>query len=965
MTFLHPRSTTLPRAIGSFMKRRNLSITLPHATVNRTVAAVLTSVLFAGSFATHAVAEPINSSVSSRPSAKATIAAPISQRFVAADTDEAPDFQKHVVPLLGRLGCNGRACHGSFQGRGGLQLSLFGYDFKGDHKALMDENTGRVDVDDIDESLMLAKPSDADLHEGGKRFDPGSWQHHVLRRWVEAGAPFNGDGIQSLAKLEISPEEVRFTDDGQSVQLTAIAHWEDGTSEDVTELCRFKSNDDVIAPIDENGHITAGDIGDTHVVVSYDNAVVPIPVLRPIGASDSASPAPQSSKPIDRLVKQKLDKLGVVASEVCTDEEFIRRISLDITGILPAGDSVREFLNDRSPNKRTRLINDLLDSPGYAAWWATRMSDWTGNSEQQLNNIIPFRGAASKLWYEWLRARLDANVPYDELIEGIVTAQTREEGESYLEFCEEMTEACQPGNESKFAEREGMPYFWGRQNFRKPEDRAIGFAYTFLGVRIECAQCHKHPFDQWSKDDFEQFAKLFEPIRISQNNVSKEAKEDREKLMNELTGGEKLANGELRKRIYSAAKDGKTVPFGELLVNTYKVSEKQKKAYEAAIKKGRKPRPLPVKEGTILGQDHPTNLQEDPRPSLMEWLRDKDNPYFAKAIVNRVWSNYFGVGIVNPTDDMNLANPPSNAALLDYLASELIAHKFDLKWLHREITNSDTYQRSANTNPTNVKDLVNFSHHVPRRLPAEVVYDAVVLATGSDDKADKLRGELDEMAIAEGKPRSRNRGDYALDVFGQSIRETNCDCDRSDSPSLLQSIYLRNDSEMYARLADKNGWVAQACDSLGVAGPTGVSDPKRAAALRSAKGMQKQIISRLIRFNKLPQERQKKTRGQVERDFQRSSKRFAQLKLSIPPLEKLLANPTSWKELEPKKESIQATTTLNELVEDAYLRTLSRFPDQEESDIAIAFIEESKTPAAGMESLMWALVNTKEFIITH
>ena len=436
-------------------------------------------------------------------------------------------------------------------------------------------------------------------------------------------------------------------------------------------------------------------------------------------------------------------------------------------------------------------------------------------------------------------------------------------------------------------------------------------------------------------------------------------------MLDQITDGKKLNGGDLRRRIYSAAKDGKTVPFGELLVNTYKVSEKQKKAYETAIKKGRKPRPLPVREGTILGQEHPTNLEEDPRPPLMDWLRDKDNPYFAKAIVNRVWSNYFGIGIVNPTDDMNLANPPSNAPLLDYLASELIRHDFDLKWLHREITKSDTYQRSANTNPTNETDSVNFSHHVPRRLPAEVVYDAVVLATGSDEKANKLRGELDEMAIAEGKPRSRNRGDYALDVFGQSIRETNCDCDRSDSPSLLQSIYLRNDSEMYARLTDKNGWVAQACKSLGVAGPKGSPDPRRAAALRSATGMQKQIIARLTRYQKLPQDRRKKTRGQIERDYQRYSNRFAQLGLTVPPLKQLLADPNSWTDLEPKPSAKPATTALSDLIEDTYLRTLSRYPDPEEAEIATEFIHESETPADGMESLMWALVNTKEFIITH
>ncbi len=197
--------------------------------------------------------------------------------------EEVPDFQRHVVPLMGRLGCNGRACHGSFQGRGGLQLSLFGYDFKTDHAALLDEASGRVDVDDIEESLILTKPTDADLHEGGKRYDIGSWQHHVLRRWIEAGAKFDDGEPQTLVRLEVTPSEVLFTSEGQEVDLTAIAHWEDGSSEDVTELCRFSSNDDSIAAIDTDGHIKGGERGGTHVVIYYDNAVVPVPVLRPIG----------------------------------------------------------------------------------------------------------------------------------------------------------------------------------------------------------------------------------------------------------------------------------------------------------------------------------------------------------------------------------------------------------------------------------------------------------------------------------------------------------------------------------------------------------------------------------------------------------------------------------------------------------------------------------------------------------
>lgn len=910
-------------------------------------------------------AEPANATAPSR-SPKVAPMPPLGERFADVDTKEVPDFQRHVVPLLGRLGCNGRACHGSFQGRGGFQLSLFGYDFKGDHEALLDENSGRVDVDDVAESLILAKPVDADMHEGGKRFETGSWQHHVLQAWVASGAKYDSQ-TQSLKRLDIQPSEVQFTKEGETVQLTAIAHWEDGTVEDVTELCRFSSNDDGVAAIDESGKIDAGSPGDTHVVIYYDNAVVPVPVLRPVGISD-ASQIPEFTHPVDQLVQQKLNKLGITPAGTCTDSEFIRRASLDASGILPSGNKVREFLADTSPDKRERLIDELLESPGYSAWWATRFSDWTGNSDEQLNNVLPFRGAATRMWHEWLRVRLDANMPYDKLVEGIVTAKSRDSDESYVDFCASMTKACQPGGEALFAEREGMPFFWARRNFAKPEERAIGFAYTFLGVRIECAQCHKHPFDQWSKNDFEQFSQLFTPIRTNQNTVAPESKEARDKLLKELTGGKKLNGGDLRRAIAAAAKDGKTVPFGELTLTLRSVSSRQLKAIKEAKKKGRKPPKVNIPTGKILGAEAAINLDRDPRGALMQWLRSPENPYFAKAIVNRVWSNYFGAGIVDPTDDMNLANPPSNAPLLDHLADEFVAHDFDLRWLHQTILTSQTYQRSAQTNDSNVGDRLNFSHHVPRRLPAEVVYDSIALATGSDASASKLRDEVDQMAIAEGKPRGRNRQEFALEVFGQSIRESNCDCDRTSDPSLLQSIYLRNDAEMHARLSDKDGWVAQACKALGVAGPKSTKvDPRVAASQRKAESVRRQFIGRLRQFEKTPEARQKKMRPQLEREYKSLVKRFKAYEYQVPAFTDLLENPNSWSELQPSASEANGidSQTINSLVEDAYLRTLSRYPEKDETEVSVAFIEESETPAEGVQSLLWALVNTKEFIITH
>lgn len=927
--------------------------------------------------ATSLLAEPVVLSVATD-SAESPAAAPIDDRFAAA-TDEVPDFQRHVVPLLGRLGCNGRACHGSFQGRGGFQLSLFGYDFKADYAALMDQATGRVDVDDVGESLILAKPIDADMHEGGKRMDRDSWQYRVVSRWIESGAADAGTQPQTLDRLQVVPAEIQLSRTGETVDVRAIAHWADGTSEDVTPLCRFSSNDDSVAAIDENGKLVAGVTGGTHVVVYYDNAVVPIPVLRPIPSSPSDSHHPvvkprASSHPIDQLVDQKLTKLGIVASGVCTDSEFIRRASLDITGVLPTADAVRVFLADASSDKRQTLIDELIDAPAYAAWWATRLSDWTGNSEEQLVNVLPMRNVASKLWYQWLRKRIQDNVPYDELVDGIVTAQSRQPGESYAAYCEAMTKACASGNEELYAERDGLPLYWARRNFQKPEERAIGFAYTFLGVRIECAQCHKHPFDQWSKDDFEQFAKLFTPFRMNNNSVNPSDQRTRDELLKNVTGDKTLRGGDLRRAIYDAARDGQVVPFSELVVATRAVPDRVRKARKQAMAKGREMPPMNIPTGKVLGQPDALTLDQDRREDLMVWLRSPDNPYFARAIVNRVWSNYFGVGIVNPPDDLNLANPPSNAPLLDHLATTFIANGFDLRWLHRYITTSDTYQRSIESNRTNAADEINFARHVPRRLPAEVVYDSVMLATGSDRQTMSLRKELDQMAIADGGARGPNQQNFALQVFGQSIRESNCDCDRSDDPSLLQSIYLRNDIDMYRRLADKDGWVNQACESLGVSGPTG-TNPNRAnerAMMTRALAMQKQLIGHVQQFSNANEFRKARFRTQLKNEHERVSKKFAQFGYEVPPLAQLLKDPTSWTPLDQgpaspnsKTSAANASVTIDELIEEAYLRTLSRFPDADETAIANEYIAQSKSPADGLQSILWALVNTKEFIISH
>lgn len=270
---------------------------------------------------------------------------PVSERFTPADTEETPNFQKHVVPLMGRLGCNGRACHGSFQGQGGFRLSLFGYDFKADYEALNDAESPRIDADNPLDSLIIAKPTSDEIHEGGKRYDVDSWSYHLIHKWITEGARFESD-LAKLQQLRVEPAEIQFNKQGQVIPMRAIAIWENGVEEDVTPLCRFTTNDSTIATVDEDGQVVSGDAGDTHVVVAYDKAVVAVPVMRPVTKKvGKRYPKVVTRTVVDSLVVAKLRKLGIVPSDVCSDEEFLRRISLDLTGGLPSTKSVREFLS--------------------------------------------------------------------------------------------------------------------------------------------------------------------------------------------------------------------------------------------------------------------------------------------------------------------------------------------------------------------------------------------------------------------------------------------------------------------------------------------------------------------------------------------------------------------------------------------------------------------------------------------
>ncbi|MFO0922282.1 MAG: DUF1549 domain-containing protein, partial [Pirellulales bacterium] len=869
-----------------------------------------------------------------------------------------PDFQKHVTPLLGRLGCNGRSCHGSFQGRGGFMLSLFGYDFNADLKAMLEN--GRTLKENPLESLVLTKPVDESIHEGGKRFEKNGWEYWVIRKWIEGGAKGArfGKTAYKLEQLEVTPREIVFTAKGERIPLKVVAHWNDGVQEDVTSLCRFFSNDTSIASIDERGNVFGGETGDTHVVVAYDKGVVPIPVLRPRASLGSPRQPVQLSKQadsreVDRLVQTKLDKLNVVASETCNDSDFIRRVSLDIAGTLPTSDRVRAFLASQDPDKRTKLIEELLQSPGYAGLWATFFSDVTGNNDEQLNNFAPLDGRVGRLnqqWYQWIYERIENNVPYDKMVEGIVTAVSKQSGESYRDYCQAMTEISKDPTGKAYADRESLMYYWARRNQRTSEERAIGFAYAFLGVRIQCAQCHKHPFDQWSKTDFEQFERLFDGITGNQGSVAPESKEEYASMIEELDVPKSLKGNDLRKRLAEKIKEGKVVPYPEVFVAKNKARNKEDKNDK---KKGSTPPPT----ARLLGGDS-VDLSEvaDPRKPLMDWLRRKDNPYFAKAVVNRVWAHYFDVGIVNPPDDMNLANAPSNAELLRFLADQFVEHGYDLKWLHRTIANSETYQRTWKTNDTNELDRRNFSHALLKRLPAEVAYDSIQIAIRNDEEVQGMCNFTQDRALSVGgaSPRNNQGGtsSYALSVFGRSTRETNCDCDRSNDPSLLQTVFVRNDSDVLRGLRDPNhGWLAQISKDY-LEAEHAKSKPKldeaRERKVAEAEKQLKDAQSKLAAvLDKGKSEQIKKAEQRVEQ-AEKALKQVSdapRINLNAPI------------HLSPEK--------ISECVEEAYLRTLSRFPTESEVKVASKAVKEAENSIEGLSDVLWALINTKEFILNH
>ncbi len=630
---------------------------------------------------------------------------------------------------------------------------------------------------------------------------------------------------------------------------------------------------------------------------------------------------------------------------------------------------MRAFLNDSSSDKRQRKVEQLLSSPAYAAKWTTMLCDITGNNDQQLNNITATRTTkASQEWYDWIYKRVAENMPYDELMSGVVLATSRRPGESYYDYCVRTSKMHGKSPTASYADEPGLTYFWGRQNFDQPEERAIGFAYTFMGIRIQCAQCHKHPFDEWTQDDFTQFQAFFRPGEVLADGSDRELRGgsfEGPGRPEEGPGGCWRRSEEGGRRTTQAGRSGEgrrgcsRIGSGVLPPNKT-VEKKGAKDKRQSAGKGTKVARLLNSEELI-----DVGAVDDPRKPLMDWLKKPENRLFARAFVNRVWAQYFHRGIVEPTDDLSLANPPSNEGLLDYLADGFVQSGYDMKWLHRTIISSDTYQRSWKPTESNRLDTRNFSHAIPRRLPAEVAVDAVQIATAGASKNEQMLAELTGRMVAYPGTGGRNgNANYALSVFGRSLRENNCDCERSMEPSLLQTLFLRNDGDVLSAIDRRDGWLAEAAKMMKV---SFVPEATESAADRTAE-RQRLKATYEKRMSALKEELKAAQDAKDSKAVQKAERQIAAAKAKYAGMlkgESADGAAVSKESAASTKAPPATTVDFAPYVEEAYLRTLSRFPTPEESRIAQDAIRTADDPVSGLRDVLWALLNTKEFIVNH
>ncbi|MDX1946718.1 MAG: DUF1549 and DUF1553 domain-containing protein [Pirellulaceae bacterium] len=625
--------------------------------------------------------------------------------------DRPTSFQLDIMPVFMRAGCNTGSCHGAARGKDGFRLSLFGFDPQGDYFRVTREiGVRRINLASPKDSLLLEKSIGAVPHTGGKRFGAETEYYATLLRWLEAGAPNDAGPTPAVVGVDLYPPSAVLEGEGATQQYIARARYADGTDRDVTSLATFMTNNDNSAPITPDGLITAGARGEAFIMARFETHTVGNQVLvLPKGLMYTAPPI--AGNYIDELVGEKLNKIRVLPSGLCTDEQFLRRATIDITGLLPTEEEYAAFMADAEANKRAKLVDRLLERKEFSEIWAMKWAELLMIKSN--NNTVSTKSAY--LYYSWLTDKVANNVPLDQMVQELLSAT----GGTFKS----------PATNYYQVERDTLK-------------TAENVAQVFMGIRTQCAQCHNHPFDRWTMNDYYSFAAFFAQIGRKQS-------EDYREIIVFNSGGGDVRN-----------------PVGNKVMT---------------------PKFLGGQEADVTGKDR--------REVLAKWLTSTDNPYFATSVANRVWAHFFGKGIVEPVDDIRVSNPASNPELFDKLGDKLVEYKYDFRALVRDICNSQTYQRTTERNESNATDERNFAHGNVRRIPAEMLLDCITLATGTQDKFPGLPLGARAVQVANGATST-----YFLTTFGRAPRDTVCACEAKTDPTLSQALHMLNGATVQGKI---------------------------------------------------------------------------------------------------------------------------------------------------------------------
>jgi Protein of unknown function (DUF1549)/Protein of unknown function (DUF1553) len=648
-------------------------------------------------------------------------------------------FRTQVLPVLSKSGCNAGTCHGNANGKAGFKLSLRGQDPGLDHLALTrDAFARRTNPFDPDQSLILLKATTQISHEGGLRFRKDSAEYALLRRWISEGTPDDEDTAPRLVRLEVSPLDKILTAPDWSVALSARAVFSDGTSRDVTSQAIYEPSV-TWANVSHDGLVQTGQAGETTVIVRFLQLQVPVRLAFIPHRPDFAWSQPRSRNLVDEHVFARLQTLRINPSELCPDHEFVRRAYFDLLGIPPPGAEARAFVEDSTPDKRSRLVDTLLERPEFSDFWALKWADLLRNEEKVLDR----KGVQT--FHHWIRQSIAENKPLDQFARELISAR----GSTY----------------------ENPPANFYRA-LRDPISRAEATAQVFLGTRLLCAKCHNHPFDRWTQADYYDWANLF--ARVQYKVLENQRRDSFDK--HEFNGEQVVWLD--RHGSVTNPKTGRAA--SSRFLDMTGLSDANPAGQNSAAETWGPSQPAP-------GQD--------PLQALAQWVTRPDNPLFARVQVNRVWFHLLGRGIVEPIDDFRPTNPASNPELIEALTRDFVASGFDLRHLIRRITNSRTYQLSSQPNETNAQDQNNFSHAYIRRLSAEQLLDAQCRVLGVEPHfrgypPGMRAGQVPALVAGRRRGRSPSDGDMFLKLFGKPDRILSCECERSDETTMSQAFQL-------------------------------------------------------------------------------------------------------------------------------------------------------------------------------